>query len=65
VVLRGVALVGSEELTALDAATGYPLGHARLTAPVRLLADGELNAWGIDAEGLVTAVQLQTHLGVL
>jgi outer membrane protein assembly factor BamB len=65
VVLRGVALVGSEDLTALDAATGYPLGHARLAAPARLLADGELNAWGIDAEGLVTAVQLHAHLSVL
>ncbi len=65
VVLRGVALVPSETLTALDAVTGRPLGHARITAPVRLLADGELNAWGLDAEGLVTAVRLRTHLSVL
>jgi len=50
---------------ALDAATGKLLGHARVPAPVRLVADAGLAAWGMDAEGVVTAVRLETHLSVL
>ena len=65
VVVRGVALVPGEQAEALDAASGKPLGQARLTAPVRLLADADLNAWGMDAEGVVTAVRLETHLSVV
>ncbi len=65
VVARGVALVPGEQVEALEVATGKVLGHASLAAPVRLLADAELNAWGMDAEGLVTAVRLETHLSVV
>ena len=65
VVARGLALVPAEQVEVLDAATGRALGHARLTAPVRLLADAHLNAWGMDAEGVVTAVRLETHLSVI
>ncbi len=65
VVARGIALVPGEQVEALDAASGKVLGHARLTAPVRLVADAHLNAWGMDAEGVVTAVGLETHLSVL
>ncbi len=65
VVARGVALVPGEQVEALDVSTGKALGHARLSAPVRLLADAELNAWGMDAEGVVTAVRLETHLSVV
>ncbi|HEX9290742.1 MAG TPA: PQQ-binding-like beta-propeller repeat protein [Anaeromyxobacteraceae bacterium] len=65
VVARGVALVPGEQVDALDAATGKLLGHARVPAPVRLVADAGLAAWGMDAEGVVTAVRLETHLSVL
>jgi hypothetical protein len=65
VVTRGVVLVPGEQVEALEAATGKVLGNASLAAPVRLLADAELNAWGMDAEGVVTAVRLETHLSVL
>ena len=65
IVARGIALVAAEQVDALDAATGKVLGHARITAPVRLLADARLDAWGMDAEGLVTAVSLETHLSVV
>jgi hypothetical protein len=65
VVTRGVVLVPGEQVEALEAATGKVLGNASLAAPVRLLADAELNAWGMDAEGVVTAVRLETHLSVV
>jgi outer membrane protein assembly factor BamB len=65
VVARGVALVPGELVEVVEEASGKALGHARLTAPVRLLADADLNAWGMDAEGVVTAVRLETHLSVL
>ena len=65
VVGRGVALVPGERLDVLDATSGRLLGHAPLAAPVRLVADARLDAWGMDAEGLVTAVRLETHLSLL
>ncbi len=65
VAARGLALVPGERTLALDTATGRELGDAGLTSPVRLLANGALNAWGMDADGIVTAVRLETHLSVL
>ena len=61
----GVVLVAAEHVEALDVVSGRTLGHARLIAPTRLLADEHLNAWGMDAEGVVTAVKLETHLSVV
>jgi hypothetical protein len=65
VVARGVALVPSEGVDALELETGAPLGAPDLTAPVRLAADRELRVWGMDAEGTVTALRLETHLSVV
>ena len=65
VVARGVALVPSEEVAAIDARTGAFLGGVPIPAPVRLVCDAALNAWGVDAEGVITAVRLETHLSVL
>jgi outer membrane protein assembly factor BamB len=65
IVARGVILVPGEGLEALDAATGELLGHAPMPAPVRLVADASLHAWGMDAGGVTTAVRLETHLSVI
>lgn len=65
VVARGVALVGAERLQAFDTGTGQPLGHAPLVWPSRLLADGDLNVWGIDIDGSVIGIRLETHLSLL
>jgi hypothetical protein len=60
-----VVLVASEQVDALDARTGALLGRAPLHAPVRLLSDASLHAWGLDGDGVVTAVRLETHLSVV
>ncbi len=65
VIGRGVALVAGEHVDALDAATGKLLAQLPISAPVRLVADPALNAWGVDVEGVVTAARLETHLSVL
>jgi outer membrane protein assembly factor BamB len=65
VAARGIALVPSEGVAALDLESGAPLGAPDLTAPVRLVADRELRVWGMDAEGTVTALRLETHLSVV
>ena len=65
IVARGIALVPAEQVDVLDEATGERLGRAPLLAPIRLVGDAELRAWGLDAEGIVTACRLQRHLSVL
>ncbi|HYS79686.1 MAG TPA: PQQ-binding-like beta-propeller repeat protein [Anaeromyxobacteraceae bacterium] len=65
VVARGVALVAGEEVEALEVATGCVLGVPRLVAPVRLVADAALHVWALDAEGVLAAARLATHLSVL
>jgi hypothetical protein len=65
VVARGVALVAGEEVEALEIATGRVLGALRLGTPVRLVADAALHVWALDAEGVVAAARLATHLSVL
>jgi hypothetical protein len=65
VVARGVALVPAEGVEVLDAATGEGLGHARMPPPFRLVADAALRLWGMDAEGVVTSLRLETHLSVV
>ncbi len=64
-VARGVALVPGEGVAALDAATGELLGELPLPAPVRLAASPSLDAWSVDAAGVVTAARLETHLSLL
>jgi len=65
VVARGVALVAGEEVEALEVTTGRVLGTPRLGAPVRLVADAALHVWALDAEGVLAAARLATHLSVL
>jgi outer membrane protein assembly factor BamB len=65
VVARGVALVPDDGVAALDAATGVPLGRAPMPPPVRLVADAALRLWGMDVDGVVTALRLETHLSVV
>jgi len=62
---RGVALVASDGVDALELATGRPLGHARLGTPARLAASAELDLWALDADGALHAARLATHLSVL
>jgi hypothetical protein len=33
--------------------------------PARLVADAALRLWGMDPDGLVTALRLETHLSVV
>lgn len=65
VVARGVALVASEHVDAVDVAAGTVLGRAPLPGAVRLLCDARLQAWAMDGEGVVTAARVETHLSVL
>jgi hypothetical protein len=64
-VARGVALVPSDQVEAIDARTGVLLGRAPLAGVVELLCDESLNAWGIDADGVLAAAHLETHLSVV
>jgi hypothetical protein len=54
-----------DPIRALDAASGEPLGQARLPPPVRLLVDGALGLTAMDAEGLVVRARLARRLGVV
>jgi hypothetical protein len=63
--VRGVVLVPSEGVEALDEETGRRLGHVPGLAPARLLAGDDLALHALDAEGLVTGVRLDTHLSVV
>ena len=65
VAVRGVVLVPSEHVDALDEATGAPLGAAAAVAPVRLLVDSDLSLHALDGEGLLTVLRLATHLSVV
>jgi outer membrane protein assembly factor BamB len=65
VAARRLVLVAGEQVTAHDAATGAALGVARLGAPVRLLVGADLALHAMDAEGLVLAARVATHLSVL
>ena len=63
--VRSVVVVPSEQVLVLDAATGALLGNIPVTAPSRLLVDGELRVQAAAADGLVTAARLRTHLSVV
>jgi hypothetical protein len=65
VVARGLALVAGEQVAVHDAARGTQLGAARVGTPVRLLVSPDLGLVAMDAEGLVAAARLATHLSVL
>jgi outer membrane protein assembly factor BamB len=64
-VARGVVVVPGDPVLALDAASGAPLGQARLPPPARLLVDAELGLVAMDADGLVAAARLSSRLGVV
>jgi hypothetical protein len=63
--VRGVALVPSEGVLALDEESGRALGQVPGVAPARLLAGDDLSLHAVDAEGLVSAARLEAHLSVL
>ena len=65
ITVRGVALVPSEGVEALDEETGRLVGHVPGMAPARLLVGDDLSLHAVDAEGLVTAVRLLAHLSVV
>jgi hypothetical protein len=65
VLARGVALVPGEAVAALDAATGACLGTAQVGAPARLAVDAGLSLVAMDADGLLLAARIATHLSVL
>jgi hypothetical protein len=62
---RGVILVPSEHVDVLDPATGAVIGVARAAAPAHLHVSADLSLVAMDADGLVTAQRLGTHLGVV
>ncbi|HET7754310.1 MAG TPA: PQQ-binding-like beta-propeller repeat protein, partial [Anaeromyxobacteraceae bacterium] len=62
---RGLVLVPSEQVQVLDPATGAVLGSARCGAPAHLHVGADLSLVAMDAEGLVTALRVATHLGVV
>lgn len=62
---RGVVVVPGDPVLALDAASGAPLGQARLPPPARLLVDGDLGLLAMDADGLVAAARLSGRLGIV
>jgi hypothetical protein len=64
-VARGVVVVPGDPVTALDLASGEPLGQARLPLPARILADADLGLVALDADGLVAAARLSGRLGVV
>lgn len=65
ILVRGVALVPSEAVEALDEATGRRLGVVPGVAPARLLAGDDLALQAVDAEGLITGTRLEAHLSVV
>jgi outer membrane protein assembly factor BamB len=65
VVARGVALVPSQRVEAIDPQSGALLGELPVTEPIELICGASLDAWGIDADGLVTAARLETHLSLI
>jgi hypothetical protein len=65
VAARGVVLVPSEHVEVLDPATGAVMGAARATAPAHLHVGPDLAIVAMDPDGLVTALRLATHLGVV
>jgi len=62
---RGVVVLPGDPVRALDAASGEPLGQARLPPPVRLLVDAALGLTAMDGEGLVVRARLAGRLGVV
>jgi outer membrane protein assembly factor BamB len=62
---RGLLLIASEQVQVLDPATGVVIGTARCGAPAHLQVGADLSLVAMDAEGLVTALRVGTHLGVV
>jgi outer membrane protein assembly factor BamB len=63
--IRGLVVVVAEEVDLLDAASGDQVGRLPIHAPARMLVDGDLTTWALDADGLVTGARLRGHLSVL
>ncbi len=65
VIARGVALVASERVDAIDPQSGALLGEVPIPEPLELICGPSLDVWGLDADGLVTAARLETHLSLV
>ena len=65
VATRGVVLVAAEEVELLDASSGARVGRVPAHAPARLVVDGDLTTWALDAEGLLTGSRVRGHLSVV
>jgi len=63
--IRGVVLVPSEHVDALDASSGARLGAAAAVTPARLLVDSDLSLYALDGDGFLTVLRLGTHLSVV
>lgn len=62
---RGVVVAAAEEVELLDVSTGAPIGRVPALAPARLLVDGDLTTWAVDAEGLLTGARVRGHLSLV
>jgi outer membrane protein assembly factor BamB len=65
VAARGVVLVAAEEVELLDASSGALVGRVPAHAPARLVVDGDLATWALDADGLLTGARVRGHLSLV
>ena len=65
VAARGIVLVSAEEVELLDASSGALVGRVPAHAPARLVVDGDLTTWALDADGLLTGARVRGHLSVV
>ncbi len=65
VLLRGIALVPSEEVEVIDLERGERVGLVPVQAPASLIASDDLSTWALDGEGLLVAARLRGHLSVV
>ncbi len=65
VAARGVVVAAAEEVEILDVSTGAPIGRVPAHAPARLVVDGDLTTWALDADGLLTGARVRGHLSVV
>jgi outer membrane protein assembly factor BamB len=65
VAARGLLVAAGDGVACLDARTGELLGALAGVAPVRLVVDARLRIAAMDADGVVAAFALATHLSVV
>ena len=62
---RGLVVVAAEEVELLDLSTGALVGRVPAHAPARIVVDGDLTTWALDADGLLSGARLRGHLSVV